>query len=85
MGADQLLDLYLLDPGPRPIPIYNTVVELSGLNIKKARKIVDDAPASILTQVPETQAQALKLQLEASGASLELRPAGAPGAETDLI
>jgi ribosomal protein L7/L12 len=46
---------------------------------------VDSAPQAVITRVPQTQAEALKVELEASGAVIELRPAGAPGASTDLI
>jgi ribosomal protein L7/L12 len=80
-----LLDLVLLDPGPRPIPIYEAIVRFTGMNIKQARKIAGSTPAEIITQVPPSQAEALKVQIEATGASIELRPAGEPGAPTDML
>jgi large subunit ribosomal protein L7/L12 len=81
----ELVDLWLTDPGPRPIRIYQRVDHLTSLNLKQARKVVDSAPAAILTQVPQTQATALKVEFEATGAVVELRAAGAPGAPTDFI
>jgi large subunit ribosomal protein L7/L12 len=84
-GQDvELVDIWLTDQGPRPIRIYQRVDSLSSLNLKQARKLVDSAPAAVLTQVPRTQAAALKAEFEATGAIAELRPAGAPGAPTDL-
>ncbi len=80
-----LVDIVLLGQGPRPIPIYQMVDRLTALNFKQARKLVTAAPQAIITQVPRTQAEALKLELEACGAMLELRPAGTPGAQTDLL
>jgi large subunit ribosomal protein L7/L12 len=85
MSEGSVFDLYLLDPGPRPIPIYNVIVRLTGLNIKQARRVADAAPVAIVTQVPPGQADALKIELAPTGARLELRPGGPPGAETDLI
>jgi hypothetical protein len=58
---------------------------LTKLNLKQARKIVDGAPQAILTQVPQSQAAALKVEFEATGAAVELRPAGTPGEPTDLL
>lgn len=79
------VDLRLLDPGPRPIPIYQTMVGLTAMNIKQARKLVDASPVTIISQVPRSQAEGLKVEFEATGASVELGPAGPPGAPTDLL
>jgi large subunit ribosomal protein L7/L12 len=83
-GAE-FVDVVVTDPGVRPIPIYNTVVRLTGLNVKQARKLVDDPPKAVVTYVPRTQAEALRVELEATGAKIELHAAGEPGAATDLI
>ncbi len=83
--ADALVDIWVTDRGPRPIPIYTKVDHLTRLNLKQARKLVDSAPQAVITQVPSTQAEALKIEMQASGASIELRPAGTPGEPTDLV
>ena len=83
--GDRLVDIVVVDPGVRPIPIYDAVRRFTGLNVKQARKLVDAPPQAIITQVPLRQAEALKIELEAFGATLELRSAGAPGAPTDLL
>jgi ribosomal protein L7/L12 len=83
-AGEGLVDIVVLDPGVRRIAIYDVVRRFTGLNIKQARKLVDAPPQAVITQVPLRQAEALKLELEAFGATLELRPAGAPGAPTDL-
>jgi large subunit ribosomal protein L7/L12 len=85
MSDDGLVDIWVTDRGPRPIPVYTRVDHLTRLNLKQARKLVDSAPQAIITHVPQTQAEAIKVELEAFGAAIELRPAGAPGAATDLI
>jgi large subunit ribosomal protein L7/L12 len=80
----ELVDLWLTDPGPRPIRIYQRVDHLTSVNLKQARKLVDSAPGAILTKVPRRQAEALKVEFEATGATVEIRPAGAAVAATDL-
>jgi ribosomal protein L7/L12 len=59
---------------------------LTKLNIKQARKLVDEAPQAVITRVPRVQAEALKIEMEGFGASVELRASvGLPGAPTDLV
>ena len=82
---DALVDIWVTDRGPRAIRVYQMVDRLTGLNIKQARKLVDSAPQAVVTQVPQTQAEALKIEMEATGATVELRPAGMPGEATDLV
>lgn len=84
-AGDGLVDIVVVDPGTRPIPIYDAVRRFTRLNVKQARKLVDTPPQAIITQVPLRQAEALKIELEAFGGTLELRPAEAPGAPTDLL
>jgi large subunit ribosomal protein L7/L12 len=83
--TDALVDIWVTDRGARAIRVYQTVDRLTRLNIKQARKLVDSAPQAVITQVPRTQAEALKVELEATGATVELRPAGTPGEPTDLV
>ena len=83
--ADALVDIWVTDRGARPIRVYQTVDRLTRLNIKQARKLVDSAPQAVITQVPRTQAEALKIEMEATGATVELRPAETPGEPTDLV
>jgi ribosomal protein L7/L12 len=70
-----LVDIVLLDPVDR----------FTALNLKQARKLVDALPRAIITQVPRSQASALKIELEAFGAIVELRAAGAPDEPTDIV
>jgi ribosomal protein L7/L12 len=85
MPEAELVDIVLLDPGPRPIGIYKAVERFTALNVKQARKLVDDPPQVILSQVPSAQAEALRIEIEGFGATLQLRPASAAGGSTDLL
>jgi large subunit ribosomal protein L7/L12 len=83
---DDLVDIVVIDAGPRRIGVYSIIPRLTKLNIKQARKLVDGAPQSVITRVPRVQAEALKIEMEAFGAGIELRAsAGSPGAPTDLL
>ena len=85
-GADDLVDLVLLQRGDRPVAIEQTVRRLTSLSAKAAHKLVESEPLPqvLIAQLPRGQGEALKLELEAVGAVLELRPSGPPGAPTDL-
>jgi large subunit ribosomal protein L7/L12 len=83
--AGALVDIWVIDRGPRPIRVYQKVDHLTRLNLKQARKLVDSAPQAVITQVPRTQAEALKIEMEATGAIVELRPAETPGGPSDLV
>ena len=83
---DDLVDIVVTDAGPRRIGVFSIIPRLTKLNIKQARKLVDEAPQAVITRVPRTQAEAIKIEMEAFGAAVELRTsAGSPGAPTDLI
>jgi ribosomal protein L7/L12 len=84
-AGDEFVDVVVTDPGVRPIPIYHAVVRLTGMNVRLARRLVDDPPKAVVTHVPRTQAEAIKLELEASGATVALQSARTPGAVTDLV
>jgi large subunit ribosomal protein L7/L12 len=77
MDADSasLMDVFLDDPGERPIGIYQIVHRLTDLNAKQAKKLVDSAPQTILRQMTRTQAEAIKIELEGLGARVRLVPA----------
>ena len=82
----ELVDIVVTNSGQRRIGVYNIVQRLTKLNIKQCRKLVDQAPQSVITRVPTVQAEALKIEMEAFGASVELKAStGSPGAPTDLI
>jgi large subunit ribosomal protein L7/L12 len=84
-AGDEFVDVVVTNPGVRPVPVYNAVVRLTRLNVRQARRLVDDPPKAVVTHVPRTQAEALKVELEESGATIALQTARTPGAVTDLL
>ena len=77
VNAASLVDVVLDDPGQRPVGIYKLVhrLRLSDLNAKQVKKLVDSAPQTILPRLERTQAEAIKIELEALGAQVRLVPA----------
>jgi ribosomal protein L7/L12 len=77
VNAASLVDVVLDDPGQRPIGIYNLVrrFRFDDLSTKQVKKLVDSAPQTILPRMARTQAEAIKIELEALGAQVRLVPA----------
>jgi large subunit ribosomal protein L7/L12 len=70
----ELFDIVLHEPPLTPVRVYELVRRFGGLNIKQAKKLVDSAPAAIITGMPQAQAEAVKIQLETVGAIVRLQP-----------
>jgi large subunit ribosomal protein L7/L12 len=66
-------DVILKDAGSQKLKVVKLVKELTGLGLKEAKDIVDAAPKEIKTGVSKDEAEALKQQLEAEGAVVELK------------
>jgi len=68
-----LVDVILLDAGQTPVGIYRVIRRVTTLNVKQARARVDAAPGPIITGLARVQAEAIKVELEAHGAIVQLR------------
>ena len=66
-------DVILKSPGAQKLQIVKLVKELTGLGLKEAKALVDEAPKPIKEGVPKDEANALKNQLEEAGAEIELK------------
>src|SRR5215218_511975 len=55
------------------IQAIKEVRALTSLGLKEAKDLVDSAPKPVLERVPKDQADKAKAQLEAAGASVELK------------
>lgn len=75
--TEGLVDLVLDDAGPRRVGVYKVVhfYRLADLNMKQVKKLVDAAPQPVITGVSTVQAEAIKIELEALGAIVHLKPA----------
>ena len=66
-------DVILTAAGGSKLAVVKLVKELTGLGLKEAKGIVDSAPKAIKERVSKDEAEALKTQLEAAGAEVELK------------
>ena len=66
-------DCILKDVGSEKIKVIKTVRELTGLGLKEAKDLVDNAPKPIKEAAPEAEANEIKEKLEAAGAKVELK------------
>ncbi|MFL2563676.1 MAG: 50S ribosomal protein L7/L12 [Flavobacteriales bacterium] len=74
-GAEEQteFDVILKAAGGSKLAVVKLVKELTGAGLKEAKGIVDGAPAPLKEGVAKDEAEALKAQLEAAGAEVELK------------
>ena len=66
-------DVILANPGAGKIGVIKVVRELTGLGLKEAKELVDNAPKAVKTGVSKEDAEATKAKLEEAGAKVELK------------
>ncbi len=66
-------DVMLQAAGNKRIQVIKTVREITGLGLKEAKGLVDDAPEVVKEGVDKETAEEVKDQLEKQGATVELK------------
>ena len=66
-------DVVLQSAGEKKVQVIKVVRAATGLGLKEAKALVDDAPNPVREAVSREDADNLKAQLEEAGASVELR------------
>ena len=66
-------DVELTDVGANKVKVIKVVRELTGLGLKEAKAVVDEAPKMIKEAVSKEEADELKGRLEAEGAKVTLK------------
>jgi len=66
-------DVILKAAGGSKLAVVKLVKELTGLGLKEAKGLVDDAPSAIKEGVSKDEAEGLKASLEDAGAEVELK------------
>ena len=66
-------DVILKAAGASKLAVVKLVKELTGLGLKDAKELVDNAPRPVKEGVAKDEAEALKTQLEEAGAEVELK------------
>ncbi|NEQ98957.1 MAG: 50S ribosomal protein L7/L12 [Cyanothece sp. SIO2G6] len=66
-------DVVLEDVGGGKIAVLKVVRAITGLGLKEAKAIVDDAPKAIKEGIPKEEAEDAKKQLEEAGAKVSIK------------
>ena len=66
-------DVILIASGDKKIQVIKVVRELTGLGLKEAKSVADDAPKPVKEKVSKAEAQEMKKKLEEVGATIEIK------------
>jgi large subunit ribosomal protein L7/L12 len=71
--AQTTFDVVLKAAGDKKIQVIKVVRAATGLGLKEAKDLVDAAPKAVKTGIEKADAEKLKKELEAEGATVELK------------
>ena len=63
----------LISAGQKKIQVIKEVKAITGLGLKEAKDLVDNAPSPLKEAVPKEEAEAVKEKVEAAGGVVELK------------
>ncbi|MGM0444854.1 MAG: 50S ribosomal protein L7/L12 [Bacillota bacterium] len=66
-------DVYLESIGGKKIQVIKAVREITGLGLKEAKAVVDDAPQNVKEGLSKEEAEKMKEALEEAGATVTLK------------
>ncbi|MEO2065791.1 MAG: 50S ribosomal protein L7/L12 [Desulfurobacteriaceae bacterium] len=66
-------DVILKSPGAKKINVIKVVREITGLGLKEAKELVDNAPKPVKEGVSKEEAEEIKKKLEEAGAEVEIK------------
>ena len=66
-------NVVLAEIGEKKINVIKVVRELTGLGLKEAKELVDNAPNNVKEGVSKDEAESIKSKLEEAGATVELK------------
>lgn len=66
-------DVVLASAGSSKINVIKIVREITGLGLKEAKALVDEAPKALKEKVAKDEAEKIKAQLEEAGATVEIK------------
>lgn len=66
-------DVILTSAGAAKLGVIKVVKEVTGLGLKEAKDLVDNAPKPVKEKVSKAEAEELKAKLEGAGATVEVK------------
>jgi large subunit ribosomal protein L7/L12 len=67
------VDVVITETGGQKVPVIKVVRAATGLGLKEAKALVDDAPKAVKEGVEREEADKLKADLEEAGATVEIK------------
>jgi large subunit ribosomal protein L7/L12 len=71
--ASSTVDVIITAAGDKKIQVIKVVRAATGLGLKEAKAVVDEAPKAVKEGIDRDEADKLKQELEEAGASVELK------------
>jgi large subunit ribosomal protein L7/L12 len=71
--AGSTVDVVLTAVGEKKVPVIKVVRAATGLGLKEAKALVDEAPKPVKEGVEKEEGEKLKAELEEAGATVELK------------
>ncbi len=72
-AAKTTFDVFLTEPGAQKLAVVKVVKELTGLGLKEAKDLVDQAPKPVKQGISKEEAESIKKALEEAGAKVEVK------------
>jgi large subunit ribosomal protein L7/L12 len=66
-------DVILKDAGAKKIAVIKEVRKITGLGLREAKALVDEAPSAVKEGIEKEEAEEIKETLEEAGAEIELK------------
>lgn len=66
-------DVILTSPGDKKIQVIKEIRAITGLGLKDAKALVDEAPKPVKEGIAKEEAEKIKTQLEEAGGQVELK------------
>lgn len=66
-------DVIIVDSGDKKINVIKEIRAITGLGLKEAKDAAEQTPSTIKEGISKADAEAIKAQLEAAGAKVEVK------------
>jgi large subunit ribosomal protein L7/L12 len=66
-------DVILTESGAEKVKVIKVVREITGLGLKEAKALVDEAPKPVKTAIPKAEAEKIKQSIEEVGGKAEIK------------
>ncbi|CAH1205442.1 hypothetical protein PAECIP111893_02349 [Paenibacillus plantiphilus] len=72
-GVQTEFEIVLIDAGTKKLEVVKAIRDSAKLDLASSKEIVDGAPATVASRLSKEEAEKLKTELEAAGATVQLK------------